>query len=66
MRLLPILILTLLHLADPARTAAAPAPQTPDSDSIRCETASDCPADLPVCCGFDPRIQWCLPEGTVC
>ncbi|BCS24241.1 uncharacterized protein APUU_40685S [Aspergillus puulaauensis] len=44
-------------------TATASAAEDP---GIRCESEADCPKDLPVCCGFDPRIQYCLPENTVC
>ncbi|KAL4891421.1 hypothetical protein BDV59DRAFT_69849 [Aspergillus ambiguus] len=33
---------------------------------IRCESEKDCPPSEPVCCGFDPRIKYCLPEGAVC
>ncbi|KAL5051675.1 hypothetical protein BDW71DRAFT_57590 [Aspergillus fruticulosus] len=36
------------------------------ADPIRCESVADCPVDVPVCCGFNPAIKYCLPEGTVC
>ncbi|KAL2823762.1 hypothetical protein BDW59DRAFT_148302 [Aspergillus cavernicola] len=45
-------------------TTAAATPQ--NTDPIRCESVADCPAELPVCCGFSPEWQYCLEEGTVC
>ncbi|KAL2786421.1 hypothetical protein BJX66DRAFT_312820 [Aspergillus keveii] len=56
------LITSLLTFTLLALTATA----TQDPEPIRCETEADCPKDLPVCCGFSPAIQYCLPEGTVC
>ncbi|KAL4811087.1 hypothetical protein BDV18DRAFT_128567 [Aspergillus unguis] len=35
--------------------------------TFECDSKADCPASLPVCCGFAPQIvKHCLPEGSVC